>query len=146
MTINGKIKPNTTGTAGTPELFMPMIYGVSLSDSTEGNPPHIVRTDLVALIDTGSDFCRIDRVLAASLPSLKYLGEMSVIGATGPAGECVYSLQIIVGDVQLPVFCLTASLRSSGSLSDLLFGMDAIRHFDLRINRSLEQVSLTWIG
>ena len=143
--ITGKIRANTPGTAGTPELFTPMLDGVSLSDSIDQNPPHIVKTNLVALIDTGSDFCRIDGNLAASLPSLRYIKDVPVIGATGAGTEKVYSLQIIIEDVILPVFCLTASLRSGGSLSDLLFGMDAIRHFDLKVNRSLERVTLTWI-
>jgi hypothetical protein len=143
--IIGTIRENTPGTADTPELFMPMLDNVSLSDSIARNPPHIVRGGLVALIDTGSDFCRIDRSIAASLPSLKYIKDIPVVSATGSAQEHVFSLQIIVEDIILPVFCVTASLRSGGSLSDLLFGMDAIRHFDLKVNRSLGRVTLTWI-
>jgi hypothetical protein len=142
----GKIRANNAGTEGTPELFVPMLDGVSLSDAIDQNPRHIVRTDLVALIDTGSDFCRIDRQLAASIPTLKYIKDVPSLSASGGGTESVYSLQIIVEEYLLPVFCLTASLRSSGSLSDLLFGMDAIRHFDLKVNRSLERVTLTWIA
>jgi len=144
--IKGKFRPLTPGAAGTPEFFSPVLLGVSLSDATDNNPQHIIKSDLVTLVDTGADLCRIDTRLADSLPSLTYLGTMDQTSGNGTAKQKLYKFQILIGDVCLPVFCLTSSLRSGGSLFDLSVGMEVIRHFDLTVSRARDQVLLEWIG
>jgi hypothetical protein len=143
MVINDIFAPCTTAAASTPQLWMPMIQGVSVSDSTDPNRPNIIENNLVALIDTGSDYCRIDANLAAKHSSLTQIGTMNALGATGPGAEKIFSLQIIFGQVRFQSACATAVLRSGGSLFDLLLGMDAIRFFDLNIVRSRHLVTLS---
>jgi hypothetical protein len=145
MIITGTFAPCTPSAASTPHLWMPMLQGVSISDATDQNIQNIIDKDLVALIDTGSDYCRIDQSLASKYPSLKQVGEMDSIGATGPGKEKLYELQIIFGTVRFQAICATAILRSGGSLFDLLIGMDAIRFFELSVVRARHQVTMTWI-
>ena len=144
--IVGKFRPLQPGAAGTPEFFSPVLLGVSISDAIDNQRPHVIKRDLVTLVDTGADLCRVDTALAASLPSLTYLGTMDQASGNGTAKQKLYKFQILIEDVCLPVFCLTSSLRSAGSLFDLSVGMEVIRHFDLIVSRSRDQVSLEWIG
>jgi hypothetical protein len=128
-----------------PNLWMPMVR-VSLSDSIDLNVQNVVNDDIVALVDTGSDYCRIDVEFVKKYPNLKQLGEMKAASPTGTAIEKMYAAQIIIDGHPVPTICLSAPLREVGNQFDLLLGMDVIRHFELSVIRSHPLVTLSWVA
>jgi predicted aspartyl protease len=143
----GPLRADPGVPATSPELFQPPIDAVSISDSVDPKAVHIVESGLVALIDTGADFCCIDKKLADKYPSLVvFRDHQAQHGATGQSDSKIYNLQIIFGGVRLQMYASTAALRSDGMLCDLLLGMEAIRLFDLNINRAEGLVRLIWVG
>jgi predicted aspartyl protease len=150
MIIHGRFGP-LRADPGVPatsqELFQPLIDAVSISDSVDPKVANVVESGLVALIDTGSDLCCIDKKLAEKYPSLVvFKDHQAQHGATGQGDSKIYNLQIIFGSVWLQMYASTAALRSDGMLCDLLLGMQAIRFFDLNINRADGLVRLIWVG
>jgi hypothetical protein len=61
--VSGLFEPDGQSAVNTPSIWKPMIK-VSLGDGI-GETPNIV-LDAVALVDTGSDFCRIDDGIIAT--------------------------------------------------------------------------------
>jgi hypothetical protein len=143
--ITGTFGPSNPSLTAYPTLWMPMIK-VSLSDSSDPGLRHIIEENVIALIDTGSDFCRIDQAMINRHPGFKQVGEGKSTGATGSEVEKIYNLQIIIENLSFQMLCFEAPLRSGGNSFDLLFGMDAIRFFDLSVVRSRQMVTLTWTG
>jgi hypothetical protein len=128
--------------ANIPDLWGPMIR-FSLSKSTRPAETEIVERDLVALIDTGSDLCRVDTALATKY-NLIERGTMPAVGSGVQSIVQTYSLQVILEDqTKLQLTCPSVRLREVGAPFDFLFGMDAIRFFDLSIARSRQAVSLS---
>jgi hypothetical protein len=116
---------------------------VSLGDAT-GDKPNIVQ-DAVALVDTGSDFCRIDDDIVGA-NRFTQVGEITSKHENVTFTRKTYIVQIIIDGHCLPLICAGFPIHSSGSVFDVLLGMDAIRLFDLSVNRSQHRVSLTWTG
>ena len=79
-----------------------MLLGVSISDATDNQRPHVIKRDLVALVDTGADLCRIDTALAASLPSLTSWNAWIKRQETAPQKQKLYKFQILIEDVCSP--------------------------------------------
>jgi hypothetical protein len=146
--ITGYYGSINSSAANARELWGPMIK-FSLSNSLDPNQTHIVETDLTALIDTGSDLSRIDSDLAER-HGLHMVGQQPSISGGMSSIVNVYALQVLLDDQPkrsvLQLLCPAVRLRGSGGPYDLLFGMDAIRFFDLSVNRSRELVSLIWVG
>ena len=127
--------------AENPSVWGPMIK-FSLSDATSLESENIVARDLVALIDTGSDYCRIDQAIVAS-HSLSVIGEARSKSVGQETIVKTYNCQIILGeDIKLQLMCGSTVLRESGAAFDLILGMDAIRFFELTVNRSAPLVTL----
>jgi hypothetical protein len=131
---------------------MPLIQGVSISNSTGPRTPNVIQSKLVALVDTGADMCCIDETLANSLPMLIPVRKATQRGATGPRLTNVYFLQVIVpsdgaeGSTIFEVQCLSSPLKSQGMNCDLLLGEDVIQHFELHLNRSRNEWRLSNLG
>jgi hypothetical protein len=124
-----------------PALWAPMAH-FDLSSATDNNATNVVEEGLTALIDTGSDYCRIDAALALkhSLTQIRTIPDRSG-GSTSIVK--VYSLQIILdGGQKLSLQCPSGSLRSGGFPFDFLLGMDAIGHFELVVARPRQEVTL----
>jgi len=140
--VSGLFEPDNQSAVNTPSIWKPMIK-VSLGDGP-GDTPNIVR-DAVALVDTGSDFCRIDDDIIGSHP-FRQVGEMTSKHENVTFTRKTYIVQIIIDGHCLPLICSAFPIHSSGSVFDVLLGMDAIRLFDLSLNRSQHRVTLTWTG
>jgi hypothetical protein len=128
-------------------LWMPMIK-FSLSSAILPEDEHIVARDLVALIDTGSDLCRIDNRLAETY---HLFPAGAIIKARNEGKDYVsqsFVCQVILEDsTKLHLICAALNLRGDGGAAfDFLFGMDAIRRFDLSVVRSEERVTLRYLG
>ena len=129
---------------------MPIIQGVSISTSTDPVIVGSVAADkLIALIDTGADMCAIDTGLATSLAMVP-LRKTQLRGSTGPKPDTdVYLMKIIINtDVPNVPFVylgqfVSSPLKDQGYTTDLLIGEDVIQHFELSLNRSLNQWVLT---
>jgi hypothetical protein len=142
---NGTFGPANEETVNNPTLWMPTII-VSLSDSIDIRKPRIVVPFANAVVDTGSAFCSIDDQIISDHPTFTKAGTSTIITATGIANVDTYWVQIIFGENLLQMLCNVAPLRREGGLFDLLFGMDAIRFFDLQLVRSRRSVTLSWTG
>jgi hypothetical protein len=120
--------------------------GDSLSDSTDPNIAHIVDDSVLAIVDTGSTGCCIDQSYVMKRATFKDTGQrVPTTGSTGSIIAPVYNLQIIVDEHTLQMDCIAIPLRSADNPCDLLFGMDAIRFFDLSVSRQRNWISLSWI-
>jgi hypothetical protein len=126
-------------------LWLPMIK-VSLSDSIDPNTSNVIDENVLAIVDTGSCSCCIDQTYAARRNTFYDTGQrVPITGATGTTNVPVYNLQIIVEGHILQMYCPSIPLRSADNPCDLLFGMDAIRFFELSANRSHNLLTLSWI-
>jgi hypothetical protein len=125
-------------------LWMPMIR-VSLSNATNNEAEHIVDDDVLALIDTGSDLCRIDDEMVNKY-QFKPIGTTQTVTPTGRGAFKVYLVQMILDRHRLMLYCPAVPLRRyEGAIYDILLGMDAIRYFDLTVSRVQSLVTLSWI-
>ena len=120
----------------------------SLSSAILPEDEHIVARDLVALIDTGSDLCRIDEKLAEAHNLYR---TRSLVKSKNEGHDYInrsFACQVILEDsTKLHLICAAFNLRGEGGAAfDFLFGMDAIRHFDLSVVRSEEKVTLRYLG
>ncbi len=145
--VTGLFAPANASARTIPTLWMPMVR-VSLSDATDAindDTEHVVDDDVLALIDTGADLCRIDEHIVEKYP-LKRVGTTETASPTGKAVFKVYLVQIILDGRRLIMYCPAVPLRRhEGAIYDLLLGMDAIRHFDLSVCRARVSVTLSWI-
>jgi hypothetical protein len=126
------------------ELWAPMIK-ISLSNSTNINQENIVTNDIVALIDTGSDFPRIDIPLATKYQLIQTGTSQSV--SLGKEGDIsIYACQVIMPG--LPIFqvgtCGASALRSGGSTFDFILGMEILRFFEVYVNQHESKVILRY--
>jgi len=126
-----------------------MIQGASISDSKDPNVVNVIKSNLIALVDTGADMCAIDEDLANHLTTLIPIRQVNERGATGGRVANVYYLQIIVpnenisGKDRFQVECVSSPLKGQGLFCDLLLGEDVIQHFELHLNRSHNEWTLT---
>jgi predicted aspartyl protease len=146
MTAIGYFGP-ASANAGDQTLWMPMIR-FSLSNAVLPEDEHIVAQDLVALIDTGSDYCRIDERIAETHNLYR---TRNLIRARNDGKEYLnqtFLCQVILQDLtKLHLICAAFKLRGDGGAAfDFLLGMDAIRQFDLSVIRSEERVTLRYLG
>jgi hypothetical protein len=126
-------------------FWVPVIR-VSLSDSIDPNPAHIIDNDVLAIIDTGATCCCIDEKYIEKHNTFTFTGHKTpMTGATGSMLAPVYWVQIIVDGHILQMQCPAIPLHSDDNPCDLLFGMDAIRCFDFSLHRSPQKVTLSWI-
>jgi hypothetical protein len=125
-------------------FWLPIIR-VAISDSDDPNVQRIIDDEVLAIVDTGSTCCCIDEKYAAKHNTLKVIGHSPTTGATGTVMSPIYSAQIIVDGHALQMQCAAIPLHSDDNPCDLLFGMDAIRFFDLSLHRYPQRVTLTWI-
>jgi hypothetical protein len=140
----GLFGPANASARETPTLWMPMIR-VSLSDTIHNETQHIVDDDVLALIDTGSDLCRIDEEMANKY-SFKTIGITQTVTPTGRGIFKVYLVQMILDGHSLLLYCPAVPLRRyEGAIYDMLLGMDVIRYFDLTVSREQSLVTLSWI-
>lgn len=124
-----------------PIVWGPMIK-FSLSNATSLNTENIIARDLVALIDTGSDYCRIDDRIVAE-HDFRVIGEARSKSVGQETIVKTYNCQVILSDdIKLQLMCGSTVLRASGASFDLILGMDAIRFFELTVNRSVPLVTL----
>ena len=86
MMITGTFAPANPSVISVPTLWMPMIR-VSISDSTDPVVHSIVEENVIALVDTGSDFCRIDSDMINRHPTFKQVGEAQSTSPTGIATQ-----------------------------------------------------------
>lgn len=140
----GIFAPANASARANPSIWMPMIR-VSISDATSNDREHILDDDIVALIDTGADLCRIDETLIAKYKTFQSLGTTTSSSPTGSLTTNVYLVQIIIDGHRLLMQCPEAPLnRFEGAFYGLLLGMDAIQYFDLSVNRASPLVTLSW--
>jgi predicted aspartyl protease len=132
---------------GDETLWMPMIK-FSLSRAILPEDEHIVARDLVALIDTGSDLCRIDEQVAEKHNLYRTRSLVKARNEGRDYTNETFLCQIIFDDfTKLHLICAAFKLRGEGGAAfDFLLGMDAIRHFDLSVVRSEEKVTLRYLG
>jgi hypothetical protein len=120
-------------------LWSPMV-NFDLIDPN--NSETALQAELVALIDTGSDFCRIDAALATK-HNLVSIGEVHDVSGGTNGMVKAYSVSTRLGDgTRLVVQCPAGQFRGAGAAFDLLFGMDAIGRFEILIARSQQEVTL----
>ena len=118
---------------------------ISLSDATHNGTEHIVDNDVLALIDTGSDLCRIDEEMINKY-SFEPVGTTQTVTPTGRGTFKVYLVQIVLDGHRLILYCPAVPLRRyEGAIYDMLLGMDVIRYFDLTVSRAQSLVTLSWI-
>ena len=128
-----------------PSLWSPMIK-VALSDSVDPNHQHVVASDLTALIDTGSDYCRIDEDVATRF-GLQIEKYVPAFLAGEQSKNAIYHGQLVFEDATwMQVFFGSGTFRKNGLLFDLLVGMDVIRFYELTVARKSQAVSLRWVG
>jgi hypothetical protein len=127
---------------------MPMLQGVSISDSKNPNSLNAGQRKLIAIVDTGADMCAIDDEIANQL-SLVAIRQSDERGGYGGRMTNVYDLRIILpnenlnGETHFQVETLSAPLKAQGFLCDFVLGEDVIQHFELHLNRSLDEWTLT---
>jgi predicted aspartyl protease len=117
----------------------PMIK-VSLADS-DGNT---ILTNADALIDTGSDACCVDIDFAEAhhLKIVNPNGQSS--GATGDAPAKTYSVQIFIDGRWVTAECVSLSFQQRHFQFDLIVGMNLLSYFELSVNHSRGEISLSW--
>lgn len=98
---------------------------------------------VIGVLDTGADLCRIDTELGANCADDGFQAGWSVgIATSRPRKRGIISL--VGSDFTLSGGFATADLRSSGMMYDILLGMDFIQHFQLSVGRKGGEVRLTW--
>jgi hypothetical protein len=143
--IKGTFAPVRKNHIGRTNLWLPVIR-VSLSDSVDPNIQNIIDDSVLAIVDTGSTNCCIDTGYIATHSTFRAIGvPQQVTGATGTIMSGIYSVQIIVDGHVLQMECPSIPLHSDDNPCHLLFGMDAIRFFDLSLHRYPQMITLTWI-
>lgn len=146
--IKGQFLPCTNDVKSLPGLWMPMLQGVSISGSKNPNVPQL---KLVALVDTGADMCAIDEEVANRL-KLAPIKQRDERGGFGGRTTDVYDLQIILpnenlnGETRFQVETVSAPLKAQGFLCDFVLGEDVIQHFELHLNHSRNEWTLTKDG
>jgi hypothetical protein len=106
-------------------------------------PPPIFKEHLIAIIDTGSDICKIDSTLISELGA-KVIGRNNV-SYTGVRGIAdVYNVSILIK----PGYVFNGSMAAADLKSmgfDMLLGYDMLRSFDVEIRHSANVVLMTHI-
>lgn len=97
------------------------------------------------MLDTGSDLCRIDEGIAENL-GFEDGGEMPSIlsGFKTIVPMRKATLYIPQCDFRFDGSFPIAPLQKSETKYDVLLGMDFLKHFDLMVNPSINEVSLTF--
>lgn len=109
--------------------------------------PKVAEANLVGLIDTGSDFCRIDSSLAKRV-GLTKSGEIESYAADGLKTKT----DVFYGQLYFPEAQLTfdASMPSGpfreAENFDVILGMDFLRLFYVRILVRADLVDLEFVG
>jgi hypothetical protein len=138
--ITGFFGPGSSGQQQ--ELWSPMVNFDLIDKDNNGKA---LQTGLVAVIDTGSDFCRIDSALANkyNLVPTREVRDRSG-GFTGMVK--VYFVLIHLSDgTALQLNCASGQFRELGFGFDFLLGMDAIGHFELLVAKPRQEVTLRLI-
>jgi hypothetical protein len=142
--VKGLFEPVNRSHVDKMNFWLPIVR-VSLSDSIDPGIAHIVDENVLAIVDTGSTGCCIDQNYVAKRTFRDTGQRVPTTGSTGTILAPVYNLQIIVDGHTLQMQCIAIPLRSDDNPCDLLFGMDAIRFFDLSVNRQRNVINLSWI-
>jgi predicted aspartyl protease len=106
-----------------------------------------VRTELIGLVDTGSDRLVIDKGIAEAI-GMKRLPSRELFPAGNKISTNIYEGQLVLTDVGyvLSGELAGAPLRETGAGFDAILGMDLLRRFDVRINRKDNLVILKYLG
>ena len=106
-----------------------------------------VRTELIGLVDSGSDGLVIDKGVAEAI-GMKRLPPRELFRTGNKISTNVYQGQLVLTDVGyvLSGEFAGAPLRETGASFDAILGMELLRRFDVRINRKENTVLLRYIG
>jgi predicted aspartyl protease len=106
-----------------------------------------VRTELIGLVDSGSDGLVIDKGVAEAI-GMKRLPPREVFHTGNKISNNIYQGQLVLTDVGyvLSGEFAGAPLRETGASFDAILGMELLRRFDVRINRKENTVLLRYIG
>lgn len=140
---NGFFGPMHDDKQNHPDLWTPYIR-LTLTDEAGAT----LEDDVVALIDTGADVCYIDNELAKKT-GLVPVDRLKAFTGTGSKEsllfKCVFLIKDQPKDNRLVMATVGADLASNGMNHRILLGMEALRHFDLRISRSKQAIEMTWV-
>jgi hypothetical protein len=126
------------------ELWAPMIR-VSLIIPTKAGVDQIV-SNITCLIDTGSDYCRMDDSLAINygLPSI---GTGISHGMGAAINVSSYQCGVIFDETaRLLIGFAGYPFRSDNNNFDLLLGMQALQHFEFSLAAAAQKATLRFLG
>jgi hypothetical protein len=133
-----------TQSVGSRLLYSPMIkVSVSKLRPVDGVAASF---DLIAMVDTGSDYCRIDIGVATRL-NLEVLtqGESSHHFDEHVTSNFYGAWTIFEDKTVLPLTCLGIQLKDDHYLFDMLIGMAALQHFETIVAPQTETVTLRFV-
>src|SRR6202044_1461258 len=105
-------------------VYSPMIK-VHVTKDEPSKLSEIPPLDVIALIDTGSDYCRIDNMIASSL-NLQVLTSGTSRHDNDHITSDIYGAWVTFEDrTTLPLASQGFHFRSTGTLFDMIIGMDA---------------------
>jgi Aspartyl protease len=116
--------------------------------NTAAGPPKILAAGLVGLIDTGADFCQIDRSLAERY-SLTKVNQIRTATAGGVSQADTFYGQLYFLEIDFRFDAPTMpsnNFVSSGLFFDTILGMGFLSCFDLRIRAKNDMVELELLG
>jgi hypothetical protein len=139
--LSGRFAATNPSMANDSDYWQPIVR-VSLSNSTDVNSTNIVKSDAIALIDTGSTLCIIDEDILQG-NNFSFIKETATQSAGGLHKTRLYSAQFVTGEGSpLQLNCLSVPIRKMGNSFDVILGMDLIRFFELSVVRRRDQVTL----
>jgi hypothetical protein len=120
--------------------------GLGWNANLDPSPPNRI-DGLVALVDTGADYCRVDGELTTRLKLIKQGSVRSM--SVGSAQEAdVFAMVLCFGKENYPirVSAPAANLRGAGLLFDIIIGQDVLKFFQFRMIPKTYLVELTFRG
>jgi hypothetical protein len=125
------------------DRWAPMVT-VSLSVPSKAAGEPIVVPNVVAMIDTGSDSCRIDDDLASQY-SIPVIGRSTSYSMGNPIEVNVYRCSIIFDrSAQLQADLGGAQFQQQKNHFSLLLGMQALQFFDFSMSSAEQKAVLHW--
>lgn len=109
--------------------------------------PQLLSTELVALIDTGSDVTRLDAALIATF-GLEVTGtsNSTFTGIQSQTQKCRAQLCFPEALFVVNGIHHTGTLRAGGQRHDVLIGLDLLQYFDFNFRPRAGVVELTYLG
>lgn len=89
-------------------------------------------SNLIGMLDTGADLCRIDEGLVSGQISTRVMDDV-LTGIRSQSKMYEGKISLVGSDYSLSGSFSAQPFRAAGSQYDIILGMDFLRHFDLTV-------------